>query len=201
MTNADTSLRRAALPILTVCGIEELDGHRAARVGHVLSILDPGHPDPVAFASYDPHHRTILRFHDIIEPVPGMVLPQIDDVKTIVAFGEEIAGSSEDEGHLLIHCHLGISRSTAAMTTMLTLARPDETEDEIVARLETIRPHAWPNARMIGFADEILGRGGRLSDAASRLHARQLAAKPHLAKIFRELGRAAEVDRAQAWAT
>jgi len=199
MTKADISPSRAALPLLTVCGIEELEGHREARVGHVLSILDPGHPDPTAFADYDPHHRTILRFHDIIEPVPGMILPRREDMQAIVAFGEEPV-TAEGEGHLLIHCHLGISRSTAAMVTMLTLARPDETEDAIVARLQAIRPHAWPNARMVGFADEILGRGGRLSDAVSRLHARQLAAKPRLAQIFRDLGRAAEVERALAWA-
>ena len=31
---------------ITVCGIEELAGHGAVGVTHVLSILDPGFPDP-----------------------------------------------------------------------------------------------------------------------------------------------------------
>lgn len=190
--------KRSSLSLLTVCGLEELEGHRESRVTHILSILDPGTPDPIAFSRYDRHHRTTLRFHDIIEPLPGMILPERGHVEEIVAFGEEVAedlGHGED-GHLLIHCHMGISRSTAAMTTMLAMARPHETEEAVVGRLLSIRPHAWPNARMIGFADDILGRGGRLSEAVRRLHARQIAASPRLAEVFRNLGRSAEVDRA-----
>lgn len=196
MTTAPT--KRSSLSLLTVCGLEELEGHRESRVTHVLSILDPGIPDPIAFGRYDRHHRTTLRFHDIIEPVPGMILPERRHVEEIVAFGEELVddlGEGRD-GHLLIHCHMGISRSTAAMITMLAMARPSEPEDAVVDRLVAIRPHAWPNARMVGFADDILGRGGRLSEAVRGLHARQIAAKPNLAQVFRELGRAAEVDRA-----
>lgn len=193
-----SAMKRASLSLLTVCGLEELDGHRQSRISHVLSILDPGIPDPIEFGSYDRHHRTTLRFHDIIEPAPGLILPERHDVERIVAFGEELVDDLEEgrEGHLLIHCHMGISRSTAAMLTMLTIARPEEPEEDAVARLVDIRPHAWPNARMIGFADDILGRGGRLSEAVSRLHARQIAEKPRLAEVFRGLGRSAEVDRA-----
>jgi predicted protein tyrosine phosphatase len=198
MTMAASPTTRASLSLLTVCGLEELDGHRESSITHVLSILDPGIPDPPSFTRYDRHHRTTLRFHDIIVPMAGMILPEREHVEAIVAFGEELVDDLDDgrEGHLLIHCHMGISRSTAAMTTMLAMARPDEAEDELVERLVAIRPHAWPNARMIGFADEILGRGGRLSEAVRKLHARQIAAKPRLADVFRELGRSAEVDRA-----
>ena len=31
---------------LTVCGLTELEGHRAGRATHVLSILDPDFPEP-----------------------------------------------------------------------------------------------------------------------------------------------------------
>ena len=188
-------MKRASISLLTVCGLEELESHRDARVSHVLSILDPGIPDPEAFGRYDRHHRTTLRFHDIVQPMPGLILPERSHVEEIVAFGEEIVEDGEG-GHLLIHCHMGISRSTAAMLMMLAASYPDETEEEIVARLVAIRPQAWPNARMIGFADDLMGREGRLSEAVSRLHARQIAAKPHLAEVMRSLGRAPEVDRA-----
>ena len=200
MSIAPSPRTRASLSLLTVCGLEELDGHRDSRVTHILSILDPGIPDPPSFERYDPHHRTTLRFHDIIAPMPGMILPERKHVEAIVAFGEELVedlGEGRD-GHLLIHCHMGISRSTAAMTTMLAMARPDEAEDEAVARLLAIRPHAWPNALMIGFADDILGRGGRLSEAVRKVHRHQIERKPDLADVFRRLGRAAEVERALA---
>jgi hypothetical protein len=49
---------------------------------------------------------------------------------------------------------------------------------------------------MIGFADAMLGREGRLSEAVRQLHARQLQVRPHLAELLRGLGRGAEVDAA-----
>ena len=193
-------MKRASISLLTVCGLEELEDHTASGVTHVLSILDPGTPDPEPFGRYDRHHRTILRFHDIIEPMAGMILPQRRHVEEIVEFGEEIVEEAEEgrPGHLLIHCHMGISRSTAAMTMMLAAANPGEGGDALMDRLTSIRPQAWPNLLMTRFADEIMGRGGELAGAVTRLHARQIADKPHLADVFRRLGRAREVELALA---
>ena len=50
-----------------ICGLDQLDLHSASRITHVLSILDPGFPDPDAFKAYGPHARTSLRFHDEID--------------------------------------------------------------------------------------------------------------------------------------
>ena len=136
---------------LTVCGLDELAGHSDRGVTHVLSILDPGWPDPGAFEHFDPHFRATVHFHDAIEPDPSVVMPEQSDVERILAFGRE-AG---DERHLLIHCHAGISRSTAAMLMVLAQAHPTETEEAIVDRLLKIRPQAWPNSRMVAFADEV----------------------------------------------
>jgi predicted protein tyrosine phosphatase len=151
-------------------------------VTHVLSILDPEWPDPESFLSYDPHHRTILRFHDSIEPGPNVVLPEAGHVEAILAFGRALGhdAKTRDEGHLLVHCHAGISRSTAAMAMLLAQVHPDEDDERIFARLQEIRPQAWPNSRMIAFADEMLSRGGRMTEELRRLYARQLAAgRPH----------------------
>ena len=193
-------MERARISLLTICGLEELDGHSNSRVTHVLSILDPDWPDPQGFASWERHHRLLLRFHDIVEAAPGQVLPAPEHVAEILGFADTIAADagSREDGHLLIHCHMGISRSTAAMAMLLAQAYPDETEERIVERLVAIRPQAWPNLRMIGFADELLSRDGRLKAAVSRLHARQIAEKPHLARVMSDLGRASEVRSALA---
>ena len=181
----------------TVCGLEELGHHSARGVTHVLSILDPGWPEPDAFGGYDTHHRTTLRFHDIIEPVAGQILPRPEDVAAILRFGRDLRRERRHEPtHLLIHCHAGISRSTAAMTMLLAQAHPDLDEAAVVARVHDLREKAWPNARMIAFADEALGRQGRLSEAVRRLHALQLRVRPHLDGLMRELGRGREVDAA-----
>ena len=180
-----------ALSTLTVCGLDELDGHSARGVTHILSILDPDWPEPEAFLAFEPHARATFRFHDAIEPAPGVVLPQKSDVDAMLAFGRDAGG---DPSHLLIHCHAGISRSTAAMLMILAQAFPDEPEDAIVDRLIRIRPQAWPNSRMVGFADEILGRNGRLSLAIRRIYARHLASRPDLAEAMRQANRGRDVE-------
>ncbi|MET7242714.1 protein-tyrosine phosphatase family protein [Methylobacterium sp. EM32] len=183
----------------TVCGLEELGHHSTRGVTHVLSILDPAWPEPEAFGTYDTHHRTTLRFHDIIEPVEGQILPERRDVEAILRFGEELAAeTARRKTHLLIHCHAGISRSTAAMTMLLGQAHPDLDAQAVVTKVHDLRKKAWPNARMIAFADEALGYDGSLTEAVRRLHAEQLRVRPHLAELMRGLGRAREVDAALA---
>ena len=54
-------------------------------------------------------------------------------------------------------CVVRIAVVNAAMLMILAQAHPHETEDAVVRRLLQIRPQAWPNSRMIGFADERLG--------------------------------------------
>ncbi len=178
---------------LTICGIDELDGHSTAQVTHVLSILDPGYPDPRAFAGYDPHHRVTMRFHDIIGPWPGWEAPEREHVEALVAFGEELDDAGENLQHLLVHCHAGISRSTAAMATLLARHTPLGEEEGIFERIREIRPIAWPNSRMIGFADDILGRGGRLSAALREHYQWQKPRRPEFMEELRRNGRGAEV--------
>ncbi len=181
-----------AVTLHTVCGLEELSGHGAGGVSHVLSLLDPGTPEPAAFSGYRTHARTTLRFHDCLGPGEGLVPPERAHIADILAFGRGLDGAA----HLLVHCHYGLSRSTAALLILFAQAEPDVDAETLVARLHAIREPAWPNARMIGFADAILGRGGSLSEAVRLLHAKQLAVRPHLADLLRGLGRGAEVDAA-----
>lgn len=183
-----------ALTLHTVCGLEELSGHGTRGVSHVLSLLDPGTPEPGAFSGYGIHARTTLRFHDCLGPGEGLVPPERDHVERILAFGRDLDGAA----HLLVHCHYGLSRSTAALLILFAQAEPGTAAGTLVARLHAIREPAWPNARMIGFADAILGRGGSLSEAVRHLHAVQLGVRPHLADLLRGLGRGAEVDAASA---
>jgi predicted protein tyrosine phosphatase len=130
-------MKPLSISMLTICGISELPDDRSRSATHVLSILDPDHPDPEAFQAYDPQFRTVLRFHDIIDPKPDMILPEPQHVEAVLEFGEELAtkGSAGPEGHLLVHCHMGISRSTAAMCTLLAQAYPQESEDGLMERL------------------------------------------------------------------
>ena len=91
---------------------------------------------------------------------------------------------------------MGLSRSTAATVALLLLAHPAAGEEEALARVAGLRPQAWPNSRIIAFADELLERRGRLVDALATFYRRTLQSRPHLIGELRASGRGAEVEMA-----
>jgi predicted protein tyrosine phosphatase len=188
----------ASISVLTICGIDEIPSHGSRAVSHVLSVIDPERPDLTEFGGYGEHHRTTLRFHDIIDPLPGRVMPAREHMEAILAFGENLKTSREDrrDGHLLVHCHMGVSRSTAAMLTLMADIEPEMPEDQLFARLRDIRPQAWPNSVMIAMADDMLGRSGRLTEQLRIHYGVQLKAQPKYNVWMKDLGRSRELEMA-----
>ena len=176
---------------VTICGIPELDEHCAAGVTHVLSIRGPNWPDPASFAAFPPHRRLVLRFHDIIEPTPELLAPSRDDVERLLAFGRELGKAPGS--HLLVHCHAGVSRSTAAAALILAQAYPDRPASEALDRVAQIRPRAWPNLRILEFGDALLGRDGEIVAAAAAIYRRVLDRDPFFQETMIDAGRAREV--------
>jgi len=179
---------------LSICGLRELDAF-AGRVSHVVSILDPGYPDPPVFGSYGPHRRTTFRFDDDVSAGLGSGTPGRADVEKLLAAGEQ--HQAPDVSHLLIHCHAGISRSTATAAIWMAQRHPGR-EDDAFAAIDTIRPRCWPNSLIVQYADEILGREGRLIGAMKRHHARIVTRHPELVELIRLHGRAHEVPEQNA---
>jgi predicted protein tyrosine phosphatase len=108
---------RSLVPFdVTICGIPDLDKFRDAKVTHVLSIIDPQEPEPGSFRFYPSHERLTLRFDDVVGAYPGFQAPERGDLKKLLDFGQSLQSSGQD-GHLLVHCHAGVSRSTAATDT------------------------------------------------------------------------------------
>lgn len=176
---------------LTICGIEELACRCEAGVTHVLSILDPGWPEPQPLSIFSVNRRLKLRFHDIIETQPGWTAPERWDVELLLAFARDVTVSRET--HLLIHCHAGVSRSTAAAALVMAQTRPDRTADEVLQEVVRLRPRAWPNLRMLELGGEILGRRGEIVEAARRHYRRALEREPWLAGAMIDGGRGREV--------
>jgi predicted protein tyrosine phosphatase len=179
---------------LTICGIAELGLHCEERVTHVLSILDPGWPDLEAFGSFDPHQRLELRFHDVIDAGPGSVVPGQEDVERLLAFGRELARARET--HLLVHCHAGLSRSTAAATLIVAQTRPDRPAEQALSEVVRQRPRAWPNLRILELGDALLERRGEIVNAARAHYRRALEREPWLIEQMIEGGRGREVAEA-----
>jgi predicted protein tyrosine phosphatase len=182
---------------ISVCGIEELAGHCETGVSHVLSILDPDWPVPEAFGAFGEHTKLELRFHDVIEnDIAGTIAPQLKHVEELLAFGRNLLPEPHEDAHLLVHCHAGVSRSTASMALILAQALPDATGKRIFEEILRIRPQAWPNLRILEIGDAQLGRHGELTAAAAELYRLQLSRRPHLAEEMRWNGRGREVAAA-----
>ena len=181
---------------ITICGIPELGQHCEAGVTHVLSILDPGWPDPEAFADFPAHRRVGLRFNDVVGDMPGEVAPTAEDVALLLEFGREVMTAGPD-AHLLIHCHAGISRSTASAALLLAQADPARPAAAIFAEIAAQRPRAWPNLLLLEFGERALGRVGEIVPAVAAQYRRVLAADPQFGKFLIENGRGREVALAE----
>lgn len=179
---------------LTICGVDELECHCAGGVTHVLSILDPGTPEPEPLSGFDMTRRLRLRFHDVIESGPGWIAPERWDIELLLAFSRDLSVSQQT--HLLVHCHAGISRSTAAATLVMAQAFPNRPADDLLHEVVRLRPRAWPNLRILELGDDILGRGGEIVEAAHAHYRRALEREPWLADAMIDGGRGREVAAA-----
>lgn len=138
----------------------------ASRAGarRAVSLLSPGDDFPSFDALHEDDHYTV-HLHDITEPLEGYVTPARRHVEDLIEF----LGDWNPNGTLLVHCWAGISRSTATAFIAACLHNPDADENEIAAALRDASPTAFPNARIVGYADAILGRNGRMKAAASAI--------------------------------
>lgn len=101
----------------------------------------------------------LLHMNDIAFKGTGnLVAPDETHVGKIVDF----ARSWDQSAPLLIHCWMGVSRSPAAALISALAVEPDQDDDALARRLRAVSPYATPNARLIEFADDILGRSGKL---------------------------------------
>jgi predicted protein tyrosine phosphatase len=120
--------------------------------------------------------RWVLRFHDIATPTPLMNAPGADDVGDLLSVGRELDAALADS-HLLVHCHAGVSRSTAAAGILMARTNVGR-EAEAFETVIRLRPGAAPNQRMVKLADRQLQRDGRLVEGLERMNARRFATRP-----------------------
>jgi predicted protein tyrosine phosphatase len=146
---------------ITICGVDELHKHRHAGVDYLLSILSPEEFETHKEAwsgFYGVKHQAIM-FDDVAMPGPRAC--SVENIKSLLTLGDCLR--AEPDSHLLVHCHAGVSRSTAAAVVLMCQREPG-TEKAAFMRLAELRPQARPNIHVIQLADEVLGRNGALMD-------------------------------------
>ncbi len=173
---------------VTIAGLGELSQFSVANTDFVVSLLNPGHDARAEMRTIHAVPRREFRFHDTLDP--GAVAPDRSIVGRLLALGEEL--DRNRPRRVLIHCHLGMSRSTATAAMLMAQAAPGR-EAEIPGTLLALRPQAWPNSRMIRDADDLLAAGGALVEAGEEIYRRAAVARPHRLQSLRGMGRAAEI--------
>lgn len=90
--------------------------------------------------------------------------PDANSIRLGLVFGSAVIRADQT---LLIHCPTGRGRSPAMAIGILSSARPDATEAQIVEYVCKIRPNAAPNMLIVNMADNLTRRGGKLTQAVA----------------------------------
>jgi predicted protein tyrosine phosphatase len=116
-------------------------------------------------AGIGPANHMRLHIDDIAEPMDGLVAPDAGHVAQLLQF----ALAWDRQGHMVIHCWAGISRSTAAAFITLCALNPEADEALVARMLRAASPTAYPNRLMVRLGDAALGRRGRMLQAVEAI--------------------------------
>jgi predicted protein tyrosine phosphatase len=156
----------------------------------VLSIIDSHEPRPPALDDFFEIDHALIRFDDVVDEYPGFEACTPRHIAQVLEFGERVHATAGS--HVLVHCHAGVSRSTAAAAILMCQHAPGQEEAAFLKLLE-LRKHGWPNTRMVQFADTLLKRDGAMLRGLVAYRRALLEAKPHLSEIVRNIGRGHEL--------
>jgi predicted protein tyrosine phosphatase len=124
--------------------------HVVSLIGDEANVLRPH--------SVAPENHLWLRLHDISSPLDGYIMPGEAHVAELIRF----VRGWDRRAPLVIHCYMGISRSTASAYAGVCALNPQRDETAIAQALRRASPTATPNIRIVTLADRLLGRDGRM---------------------------------------
>jgi predicted protein tyrosine phosphatase len=144
--------------MIHVCSLARLNETvEGTGARHVVSLIgdDAGLECPSCVA---PENHLWLRLHDISSPADGYIMPGEAHVAELLAFVRQW----DRRAPLVVHCYMGISRSTASAYAAVCALNPKRDEADIARALRAASPTATPNIRIVSLADRLLGRDGRM---------------------------------------
>ena len=143
-----------------ICSLEAVREADVSIFDGVITIEDSRIENPFRLV-FEHSKQLVLCFDDISVPLDGFIEPQVKHILQALSFADRIG-----EGSILIHCHAGISRSSAIALAIIAKKIGKGKERESIKILEQINPHARPNKSIVWLTDEILERNRKLNDIA-----------------------------------
>ena len=139
-----------------VCSLHAVRELDVSTYDGIITIEDTTIREPFRVQTDEPK-QLILQFEDINKPMDDYIIPQMCHIKRALEFADKI-----EDGSLLIHCHAGISRSSAIALAVIAKRLGPGKEEEAVNTLEHINPNCRPNKFIVEMTDELLERDGKL---------------------------------------
>jgi predicted protein tyrosine phosphatase len=151
--------------MIHVCSLARLhDTVAEIRASHVVTLLRTidlvERPRSIAACNH-----LILGMDDIAEPLEGYTHPAEEHVTELIEFVQRW----DRKAPLVMHCYAGISRSTAGAFIAACTLNPKRDESQIAQLIRRSSATAMPNPMLVGHADRLLGRGGRMVRAVRAL--------------------------------
>ena len=151
--------------MIHVCSLALLpDVVKATGASHLITVMANVHQVQRPPSIHVDNHL-VISMDDINMPVDGFVAPQRDHVEQVLDFGRRWDRAAP----LVIHCFAGISRSTASAFAIACALNPQRTEIDIARGIRRNSPTAQPNSLIVGHADELLDRQGRMVEALAAI--------------------------------
>ncbi len=154
--------------LIQITDLIEAKRIQAQGFAGIISIADPWAETLVPGQDSGADHLE-LRFVDLDQPLEAvaryqdMVMPSAAIVQQALDFAARHA-----EAMLLIHCHAGVSRSTAIGLAIYAARLGPGAEERALDALLAIVPDAVPNLAVVAIADNLLQRSGELLNAIVR---------------------------------
>ena len=126
-----------------------------------------------------PENHLVLPVDDITLPAEGYTAPGEEHVKRLIDF----VGQWDRAAPMVVHCFAGISRSTAGAFVAACTLNPDRDEQQIAWEIRRASRTAQPNARIVGIADRLLKRDGRMVRAIETIGPGVMATEGHPFKL------------------
>jgi predicted protein tyrosine phosphatase len=151
--------------MIHVCSLARLhDTVAETRASHIVTLLRlidrVQRPTSVVEANH-----LVLGMDDIMMPIDGYIHPAEEHVHDLIRFVQRW----DRQAPVVIHCYAGISRSTAGAFITACALNPGRDEAKIARAIRGSSKTAMPNIMLVGHADRILGRNGRMIAAVEAL--------------------------------
>jgi len=142
---------------ITVSSLDQIDFVVADdQPSHMITLIDPDTRVPTPHVIDRARHLRI-DCNDIPAPRDGLIHPTEAHVRTVIEFLE----TWDRTAPMLIHCYMGISRSSAAAYIALCLHNEGR-ELDAATHMRAQGAHAQPNPLIVAHADKLLAREGRM---------------------------------------